>query len=125
MTKYEREIYNIILSSHDHLTPSDIYDRLVKVYPGVVQATVYNNLIKLCESGLIRKVAVEGIQDRYDTVQKHDHLICRKCGRIMDISLEDLTLPLRRQLGEDFISYDLKVFYICPECRKCPDADSG
>lgn len=118
MTKYEREIYNIVLSSHKHLTPAEIYDRLVKLYPGVVQATVYNNLNKLCESGLIRRVSVEGMQDRYDSVHKHDHLICRKCGKIMDISFEDLTAPLRRQLGEDFDSYDLKVYYICPECRK-------
>ena len=38
-------------------------------------------------------------------------------GKGIDISFEDLTVPLRRQLGEDFFFYDLKVYYLCPECR--------
>ena len=83
----------------------------------MVPATVYNNLNKLWDSGLIRKVSIEGMPDRYDLAQKHDHLVCRHCGKIMDISFEDLTAPLRSQLGEDFLFYDLKVYYLCPECR--------
>ena len=84
----------------------------------MVLATVYNNVNKLWETGLIRKVSVEGMPDRYDTVQKHDHLVCKRCGKISDVSFEDLTAPLRRQLGEDFLFYDLKVFYLCRECRE-------
>ncbi|MGN1008376.1 MAG: transcriptional repressor, partial [Butyricicoccus sp.] len=64
------------------------------------------------------KVSVEGMPDRYDIIQKHDHLICRNCGRISDISLNDLTGSLRDQLGQDFLFYDLKVYYLCPACRK-------
>lgn len=118
MTKYEKAIYNIVATSHEHLTVNQIYDRLKDYYPKVVPSTVYNNLNKLWETGLIRKVSVEGMPDRYDWVQKHDHLVCRQCGKIMDISFEDLTAPLRDQLGEDFLFYDLKVYYLCPECRE-------
>ena len=117
MTQYEKAIYEIVVASHEHLTVTQIYERLKKRYPKVVPATVYNNVNKLWETGLIRKVSVEGMPDRYDRVQKHDHLVCRHCGKIMDISFEDLTAPLRSQLGEDFLFYDLKVYYLCPECR--------
>lgn len=117
MTQYEKAIYEIVVSSHEHLTVTQIYERLKKRYPKVVPATVYNNVNKLWETGLIRKVSVEGMPDRYDRVQKHDHLVCRHCGKIMDITFEDLTAPLRSQLGEDFLFYDLKVYYLCPECR--------
>ena len=117
MTKYEKAIYDIVTTSHEHLTASQVYDRLKNRWPNVVPATVYNNLNKLWESGFIRKVSVEGVPDRYDAAQKHDHLVCKQCGKIMDITFEDLTAPLRTQLGEDFLFYDLKVYYLCPECR--------
>ena len=118
MTKYEKEIYSIVVASHEHLTVNQIYGRLKELYPRVVPATVYNNVNKLWEAGLIRKISVEGMPDRYDWVQKHDHIVCKKCGRISDISFDDLTESLRSQLGDDFMFYDLKVFYLCPECRK-------
>ena len=118
MTKYEKEIYSIVVASHEHLTVNQIYGRLKELYPRVVPATVYNNVNKLWEAGLIRKISVEGMPDRYDWVQKHDHMVCKKCGRISDISFDDLTEALRSQLEEDFMFYDLKVFYLCPECRK-------
>ena len=118
MTKYEKAIYHIITTSHVHLTVNQVFERLQLHYPTVVLATVYNNLNKLFESGLIQKVSVEGQPDRYDTTEKHDHVICKRCGMIMDITFDDLTEPLRAQLGEGFLYYDLKVYYLCPECRE-------
>ena len=48
---------------------------------------------------------------------RHDHLVCKKCGTFSDINFEDLTENLEKQLGEGILSYDLKVFYLCPKCR--------
>lgn len=62
MTKYERAIYNIVRMSHEHLTVRQIFERLKMDHPKVVLATVYNNLNKMWESGLIRKVSVEGMR---------------------------------------------------------------
>lgn len=118
MTKYEKAIYNIINTSHEHLTANQIFKQLKEGYPKVVLATVYNNLNKMWQFGLIRKVFIEGMPDRYDTIQRHDHLVCRHCGKISDVTFEDLTAPLRSQLGEDFLYYDLKVYYLCPACRE-------
>lgn len=118
MTTYEREIYHIITDSAKHLTVEQIYTEIKNKYPKIVLATVYNNVNRLWEAGLIHKVSVENMPDRYDRVIKHDHLVCRRCGKLADISFDDLTASLRRQLGEDFLSYDLKVFYLCPDCRK-------
>ena len=118
MTKYEKEIYRIVNDSHNHLTAEQVYEAVKKVYPAVSRATIYNNLNKLCDSRFIRRVSLEGYPDRYDRIVRHDHLVCEKCGKLMDITLEDLTASLKKQLGENFDSYDLKVFYICDECRK-------
>ena len=118
MTTYEREIYAIINISHDHLTVEQIFAQIREKYPKIVLATVYNNVNKLCGAGLIRRVAVEGMADRYDRIRKHDHLVCRRCGRLEDITFDDLTDSLRKMVGDPFLSYDLQVFYLCPDCRE-------
>ena len=118
MTKYEKAIYDIINASHAHLTANEVFEKLKLRFPTVVLATVYNNLNKICEAGLIRNVSVEGMPDRYDTIKKHDHLVCKRCGRIVNVALEDLTVPLRDQLGDDFLYYDLKVYFLCSECKR-------
>ena len=123
MTKYEKDIFAIVNTSREHLTVEQIFLKLRDIHPQVVLATVYNNLNRLLEEGLIRKVSVEGMPDRYDKMKKHDHLVCKRCGKLADITLEDLTASLKKQLGNDFLSYDLKVFYICPACREKEDGN--
>ncbi len=92
--------------------------RLRETYPTVVLATVYNNLNRLWEEDRIRKVSVEGMADRYDRIQRHDHLVCRRCGRLSDVDLGDLTAQLEKKAGISILSYDLKLIYLCEECRK-------
>ena len=118
MTKYAKKIHEIVEASRSHMTAEQIFQELKKVYPAVVLATVYNNLNKLWQEGLIRKVSVEGMPDRYDRIQRHDHLLCKVCGRLMDLELADLTQELQRQAGVPILSYDLKLLYICEQCRE-------
>lgn len=118
MTKYEKQIYDIVNASRKHMTAEQVYEELQKIYPAVARATVYNNLNKLCDVKLIRRVSLEDSPDRYDRIEKHDHLVCQKCGRLSDVCFDDLTSALQKQFGDGFLSYDLKIFYICPECRK-------
>ena len=118
MTKYEKDIFAIINTSRDHLTVEQIFQKLREIHPQVVLATVYNNLNRLLEEELIRKVSVEGMPDRYDRMKKHDHLVCRRSGKLSDVTLEDLTASLKKQLGDDVLYYDLKVYYVCPACRE-------
>lgn len=116
MTKNARYILEIINSSDEHLTAEQIYLFLKEKNKKAVIATVYNNLSFLYKEGLIRKVSVEGYSDRYDKMIQHDHLVCRRCGKLTDIALEDLTEKLQKQLGISMLSYDLKINYICDDC---------
>ena len=118
MTKNAAYILEIINHSDSHLTAEQIHQQLKEENKSVAQATVYNNLSSLYQQGMIRKISVEGHPDRYDKMRRHDHLVCRECGRLSDISFQDLTENLEEQLGESILSYDLRVFYICPRCRE-------
>ena len=118
MTKYGKKIQEIIETSHSHLTAEQIFEQLRTVYSAVALATVYNNLNRLWQDGLIRKVSVEGMPDRYDRIRRHDHLVCKRCGRLLDLDLSDLTDQLQHQVGIPIMAYDLKLIYICEECQK-------
>lgn len=118
MTKNGKIILDIINNSYEHLTAEQVFLAAKKIAPKMVLATVYNNLNTLVEEGLISKVSIEGSPDRYDRATKHDHLVCKKCGALSDITFADLTASLSKQLGQPILSYDLKVNYICPKCRK-------
>lgn len=100
------------------MTAEEFFLALRQVYPTVVLATVYNNLNRLLQEELIRKISVEGMPDRYDRIQRHDHLVCRKCGKLMDIDLGDLTEQFEKTAGIPILSYDLKLHVLCEACRK-------
>lgn len=118
VTKYAKKILEIVASSYSHMTAEQIFEELRKTYPTVVLATVYNNLNRLWEENQIRKLSVEGMPDRYDRMQRHDHLVCKKCGKLLDIDLGDLTTQLEAKAGIPILSYDLKLLYLCEECRE-------
>ena len=117
MTKYEKEIFAMINTSREHMTVEQIFQKLKEIHPNVVLATVYNNLNRLLEAEMIRKVSIEGMPDMYDRSEKHDHLVCKYCGELADTKFRDLTATLSEQMADEFPSYDLKVYYICPKCR--------
>ena len=115
--RYNKVILDIINNSDTHLTAEQVFFELKKEYPAVALATVYNNLNSLCQQGKIRKISVEGCTERYDKNTGHDHLVCRRCGKLSDIHLEDITEQLKKQVGFEIDGYDIKVQYLCPECR--------
>ena len=118
MTKYGIKILEIVSASRSHMTAEEIFYALRQTYPTVVLATVYNNLNRLWQDDLIRKVSVEGMPDRYDRIQRHDHLVCKGCGKLLDIDLGDMTVQLEKKVGMSILSYDLKLTYLCEECKE-------
>ena len=122
MGRYGNGILELVNRADTHMTAERIFLEMKKQHSSIVMATIYNNLNALSAQGLIRRVSVEGQPDRYDRNSRHDHLLCRCCGRIQDVFLGDLTEQLKAETGLDIESYDLKLSYVCKECRgrACP-----
>ena len=80
--------------------------------------TVYKHLNGLAEGGLLLRITEPGSPDRYDQTERHDHMICSRCGKIEDIRLPDMQSRIERALGQEILSYDLRIRYICPACRE-------
>ena len=118
VTEYAKIILEIVTTSHSHMTAEQIFETLRRTNPRVVLATVYNNLNRLWAAGRIRKISVEGMPDRYDRVERHDHLVCKGCSRLLDVDLGDLTEQLEQKVGRPILAYDLKLMYLCETCRE-------
>ncbi len=117
MTKYGEQILTIVMRKGEHPTAEQVFMEMKVNNPKIAQGTVYNNLNALVDEGRIIRISEPGFPDRFDNTTRHDHMVCIKCGRLADVKLPDFTEEIERNSGEKIISYDLRIRYICPECR--------
>lgn len=121
MTKYGEQILTIVIRKGEHPTAEQVFMEMKVNNPKIAQGTVYNNLNALVDEGRIIRISEPGFPDRFDNTTRHDHMVCIKCGRLADVKLPDFTEEIERNSGEKIISYDLRIRYICPECRNETD----
>ena len=118
MTKQRAVILEVIRSDMCHHTADEIFALAKEKLPGISRATVYNNLKTLESAKLIRRITGDALSDRYDNSYiPHGHLICEECGKVTDFDLGNFDKQLSDAIGSDFSSYELKVRYVCDECK--------
>ncbi len=117
MPKYAEEILTTVMELHQHPTAEQVFMQMKKDHPSIAMGTVYKHLNALAEKGLLLRITEPGSPDRYDRTERHDHMICCKCGRITDVYLKDIKSHLESALGQQILSYDLRIRYVCPECQ--------
>ena len=87
--KYSRQreaIWDYIKGRKDHPTADMVYTYVKKAFPNISLATVYRNLVLLTEMGKLRAVYVGDGTVHFDPdVSDHDHFICKKCGKVIDV----------------------------------------
>ena len=121
MAKYAEQILDLVLCSTEHPTAEQIFWQMKQKNPKIAQATVYNNLNALVAAGKLIRLPQPGSPDRYDNTTRHDHLICTRCGALTDFRFTDLTRDIESALGARIRSYDLRIHYVCPACRKAQE----
>jgi Fe2+ or Zn2+ uptake regulation protein len=121
-TPQRRAVLQVLHESDDHPTAIEVFDRVSGILPGVGAATIYRTLGMLVEAGQVAELQIGQSPRRYDrNVQRHDHLVCNSCGRVIDVEL-----PLDRRRSIDPVesrhsfrvaSYELRVHGECADCR--------
>jgi Fur family ferric uptake transcriptional regulator len=99
MTPQRLMIVSAIENSDNHISAEDIYAQVVAKYPNVNVSTVYRTLELLEQLGLVTKTEMGVGRVMYHPIEKghHHHLVCRECGKTID--LDDSTLsPLRESI---------------------------
>src|ERR1051325_1149494 len=90
LTPQRQVVLDVILGNEEHLTANEVFDASRKVMPSISQATVYNSLRYLKEAGLVSEITFGNGASRYDReTSRHDHAICKGCGRLTDFDLPE------------------------------------
>lgn len=118
MTKQQSAILEVIKASPFHMTADEIYLAAKAKLPTLGLATVYRNLIALCNDSIIRKVEIPGGPDRYDrNTVPHDHMFCTRCGQMFDCMVELNDFMDRIEAGgAKVLNYHLQISCICSSC---------
>lgn len=103
-----------------HPTAAEIYEMARKRLPSMSLATIYRNLDFLEKKGLILKIQSKNEKSRYDgNVEKHCHLICKKCGHIEDIFDVDEIKIKSETLKKAGFEVHLDFLELHGLCRAC------
>jgi len=121
-TRQRRKILEVFLSADSHLTTEELHQRVRARYPEIGHTTVFRTLKLLEEAGIARSVDFGDKRIRYEREYHHahhDHLICRGCGRsieVMDPEIERLQRELCRRNGFRPEAHRLEIFGLCASC---------
>jgi Fur family ferric uptake transcriptional regulator len=122
LTNQRAEILDFLKDNFTHPTVEEVYEAVKEKLPRISKATVYQNLKFLSESGRIKEVNVKGVSRFEPNLLPHQHLICRKCGKIIDFSSEelaDVSSKVAKSVKEFKIQETNINFYgICKNCSE-------
>ena len=114
-TKQKTLVLDIVNSSNNHPTASDIYHECVKRIPNISLGTVYRNLNKLVKIGSITTIEVPNNIVRYDKTISHDHFVCLKCGKVIDLKRSNITYNNMIE-GNKIIDCKIRYDGLCCDC---------
>jgi Fur family ferric uptake transcriptional regulator len=124
-TAQRDDIAKVFFGTGEHLSVEELHAAVKKVNPRVGYATVYRTLKLLKECGLADERHFDDGQARYEATeaeeQHHDHIICQRCGKIVEFNseeLEKLQERIARFLGFVVSRHRMELYGICAECRE-------
>ncbi|MFT4108590.1 Fur family transcriptional regulator [Propionicimonas sp.] len=120
-TRQRAEIRQTVEALANFATAQDIHDRLRHEGSGVGLATVYRTLQALASAGELDAVRTPDGQVAYRTCSPghHHHLICRCCGRTVEVNIPSLEAQVRTlaaQEGFAQIDHEVEFFGTCTAC---------
>ena len=126
VTAQREAIVEQFLRTHDHVSIDELLSKVRKRQPKVGYATVYRTLKLLVDSGLAVERQFGDGQARYEVVgDHHDHLICMKCGLILefeDDEIERLQDKIAERLGGfTVLRHRHELYGLCPKASGTAD----
>ena len=121
LTPQRMMVLEAIENSHDHVSAEEIHAQAKTKYPYLNISTVYRTLELLKEKGLVAETDLGGGRFLYHPVGKaqHHHLVCRKCGRVMDVDINVLD-KLREELkSQHKFNAELEHIAVFGTCERC------
>ncbi|MCC9074613.1 transcriptional repressor [Litorilinea aerophila] len=117
------------VAAHPHITADRVLELAQAELGAISRQAIYDALNTLADKGLIRRIQPMGSPARYEdrVGDNHHHLICRNCGRVVDVECAVGLAPCLTP--SDTMGYEIdeaEVIYWgrCPSCRAQPEGES-
>ena len=118
-------ILQYLLNNHNHPSAEEIYKMMQDKGLNMSLATVYKNLNQLVSLNIVKAIPDSDDLTHYDLDNKtHYHLICKKCGKIIDANYPEFKYDEQKMLniaynkGFNDLTSDINIYGICPQCQK-------
>ena len=123
-TKQRELVLKFLYENNGHFTPEDIYTLLKEQHPDVNIgiATVYRTLALLETSEIASSISfgVQGKKYELGLKKHHDHLICTKCGTIIefyDETIEERQEAIAKKFNFKMTDHTMKITGLCEKCQ--------
>jgi Fur family ferric uptake transcriptional regulator len=130
-TAARSKILDAVLTIGGHFEAEQVLEHLCKSDKPVGKATVYRTLPLLVDCGVLKQVRFDANRAHYEVAfgeQPHDHMVCRRCGRIVEFDADEV-VSLRERIAHrhqfHVVSHFLQLSGLCRDCSAdCPLADT-
>lgn len=121
LTSQRLAIISLLSKDMTHPGAADILKKIRKSLPQVSMSTVYYTLDILKNEGLIQELDFYDQDNRYDiNISNHINLICKKCGRIEDLSggISLSYMQIQQKTAFQPVAMRYEYYGYCKECRR-------
>lgn len=113
-----------IYRQHGHIDAEQLLDGVREAGHSVSRATVYRTLELLVDCGLVQRQRLGRNRYLYEHVhpgQRHDHLTCRSCGRVVEFvspAIQAMLNEICRAHGFSREERQLQILGLCEACAE-------
>ncbi len=106
----------------NHPTADEVYESVHVKHPTISRATVFRNLVKLSDEGVISRVRINNGADHFDhQTFAHYHVRCVRCGKVDDVIIGGIDSHVldaaAESSGYQILGSSLQFDGVCPACQ--------
>lgn len=124
VTSERLELFDEIFAQHGHLDADQLFAALRARGSKISRATVYRNLELLVEFGFVKKQRLGDrrfLYEHFHRGQRHDHLVCTECGRVVEFVSPGIAALQAEILKAHGFSPTDHTLEIRGRCRACAE----
>ncbi len=118
------QVLDWFITTEGHITPEYLREKMSEQGLDIPVSTITEVLELLCRYGIAQKIMLNGTGPWYEHLHlgnRHDHLVCTKCGKVVEFEDDGLNSHINRVAGErQFLplAHKLNIVGICPACQE-------
>jgi len=122
LTPQRDVLLRALSETRGHPTADELVRTVRRVLPSVSHATVYRNVQALVREGLIGTLDRAGGAVQFEVnPEDHHHFVCRRCGRVWDVYLDEVGIRVDRRRsrlhGFRIDRREVQLHGLCSRCR--------